>query len=262
VATKYPAEAVLKEYQNRIYRLALSISRNEKDAEDILQDTLIKIYRNLKYFQSRSKLSTWIYRIAYNESLMYLRKKRRLFRSANAYKNYNERLPAGLTVNWSKLPDRELLDAELKQRIDSAIRHIPIRYRMPLLLHRIEGLSLQEGSRILGLSNSALKSRLHRSYLMVKDEITDYFKDREEKALVSESRCGAWTGFIARYALGKLDQHKQSSFRKHIDDCPSCNLFLDAYLKAIRITGVLECQDIPSELKRKVETFIRSEAKK
>jgi DNA-directed RNA polymerase specialized sigma24 family protein len=66
VAQTYPIDTVLQDYQNKIYRLALSISRNAKDAEDILQNTLIKIYRNIKYFKARSKLSTWIYRIAYN----------------------------------------------------------------------------------------------------------------------------------------------------------------------------------------------------
>lgn len=256
MAEVYPAEAVLKEYQNRIYRLALSISRNEKDAEDILQNTLVKIYRNIKYFQNRSKLSTWIYRIAYNESLMYLRKKRRQFRSAEAYKNYNKRLPAGLTVNWSRIPDKELLDAELKGRIDSAIRHIPIQYRMPLLLHRIEGLSLLEGSRILGLSTSALKTRLHRAYLMLRDEITDYFKDRQEKIVSAEARCGIWTRFIYDYAREELARDKKASFQKHINGCPRCKLFLNAYLKAVRITGVLECQDIPPELKQRIETFV------
>nr|HPL82859.1 sigma-70 family RNA polymerase sigma factor [Candidatus Omnitrophota bacterium] len=102
---QFPAGKVLEEYQNKIYHLALSISRNEKDAEDIVQNTFVKILRKLPTFSGRAKLSTWVYRVAYNESLMFLRKKRRIFNSSDAYLNYAKRLPAGLAVNWSKLQD-------------------------------------------------------------------------------------------------------------------------------------------------------------
>jgi hypothetical protein len=187
---------------------------------------------------------------------MYLRKRRSTYRSINAYNAYTKRLPAGITVNWSRLPDKALLHAELKERIDAAIRHIPIQYRMPLVLHRIEGMSLIECSQILGLSVGTLKSRLHRAYLMVKDEIAGYFKDRQEKISFKDAHCGIWTKFVYDYVRGELKPDKRSSFHKHITNCPRCNRFLDAYEQAIRITGVLECKDLPLALTRKIETFL------
>ncbi len=251
-----PTEVIINEYQHKIYWLALSIVRNEKDAEDILQNTLIKVVRKLPGFRNNSKISTWIYRIAYNESLMYLRKKRRLFNSANAFRDYIQRLPAGITVNWSKLPDEELLNKELRSRVEAALKDIPIHYRMPLILHRLEGFSLVESSRILGVKPSTVKTRLHRAYLMIKGELNRYFKDLPQASLPQDNRCGTWTGFLFDYARENLSADRKHSFRRHIQDCPRCNSFLDTYLKAIQITGALDCRDLPAELKEKLKSFL------
>lgn len=252
----YSIKIILAQYRSKIYRLALSISRNEKDAEDILQNTFIKIIRKLGTFKRRSQLSTWIYRVAYNEALMYLRKKRRLFNSANAYKNYTQRLPAGFRVNWSVLPDQALLNAELKERINDALKELPIQYRMPLLLHRLEGLSLAESARILGVKISTVKTRLHRAYLRLKEEMLKYYQDQPAHLHAQESHCGPWTGFIYEYAQKKLKRTRENAFKHHIKGCPRCNLFLNSYLNAIRISGALDCKDIPPELKERVETFL------
>ncbi len=255
------AAAVVQEYRNKIYRLALSITRNEKDAEDILQNTSIKIFRNLAAFKNRSRLSTWVYRIAYNESLMYLRKKRRLFNSANAYRVYLERQPAGFAVNWAKLPDEELLDRELRSRIDSTLKNIPIQYRMPLLLHRIEGFSLTESARVLGIKASTVKTRLHRAYGMVKDQISSYFKDAPERLPHVEAQCGTWTGFLFSYAQGQVPAARGKLFQQHIRSCTRCTRFLRLYLQAIRITGALDCRDVPPELKERLTSFLASTQK-
>jgi len=249
-------EKEIKNYQNKIYRLALSISRNEKDAEDITQNTFIKVMLNLPAFKARSKFSTWIYRIAYNESLMFLRKRRRVFNSTDAYLNYASRLPAGLSVQWSKLPDEQLLDDELKSRIDLSLRNIPIQYRMPILLHHIEGFSLDETARILGVKESTVKTRLHRAYLMLKGHISSYFNDLPARTRKEEVSCGLWNKFLFGYAMETLGANREKSFKRHIKNCDNCNNFLNLYLKAIRITRALTCQDIPKELKEKLNTFL------
>lgn len=149
-------EGIFKKYKDKIYRLALSISHNEKDAEDILQNTFLRITKGISKFRSESNLSTWIYRIAYNEALMALRKRYRQF------------------------------------RVSSSLRQMPIKYRMPLLLHNIEEMPLKESAKILDLSLNSLKTRLHRSRLMLKSEISGYLKDKEE---LKEKKCSLLTGF-------------------------------------------------------------------
>ncbi len=253
---QFPAGKVLEEYQNKIYHLALSISRNEKDAEDIVQNTFVKILRKLPTFSGRAKLSTWVYRVAYNESLMFLRKKRRIFNSSDAYLNYAKRLPAGLSVNWSKLQDEELLDKELRSRVDSALKDTPIQYRMPMLLHHNAGFSIYEIAKILGIKAATVKTRLHRAYLIFKEKMSAYFNDLPEREVKEDKSCGLWNRFLFDYAKEELSFKKREAFNRHIKDCPRCNAFLGSYLKAIKLTGALSCRDIPEELKANLKTFL------
>lgn len=252
----YDTDSIFKKYKDKVYRLALSISRNEKDAEDITQNTFLKIIKNLMYFRNKSQLSTWIYKIAYNEALMHLRKRKSQFKLSGYLKRAAEKTSVGLFVNWAKLPDKELLDSELKQRIDSAIAHMPIKYRMPLLLDNAEGLPLKDSAKIMGLKVNSLKTRLHRAHLLIKQDITSYFRDQENQEENKDKRCGVWSGFVYDYAKGYLDKKRSRVFKRHITDCVNCNSFLDTYLKAINVTGALECQDLPVELKDKIETFL------
>ena len=257
MAENFNVNQIFNEYKHKVYRLALSITRNEKDAEDAVQNTFLKIFKNLNYFRNKSRLSTWIYKIAYNEALMSLRKRKSQFKLSGSLKLSRDTGTSGLFVNWARLPDEQLLDNELRERIDNAIRHMSIQYRLALLLNEVEGLSLKESAVVLGLKVNSLKTRLHRARMIIKSDMTDYFKDRQEqKEGAKHKSCGMWTGFISSYAHGNLDKDKSSSFRRHIKDCHSCNSFLDTYLKAIDITGALECRDLPDELKDRVQSFI------
>jgi RNA polymerase sigma-70 factor (ECF subfamily) len=249
-------EKIFEKYKNNIYRLALSIVRNERDAEDVLQNTLIKIMKNLCAFRSQSKISTWIYKVAYNEALMYLRKRSRQTRLSDYLKQPQVKSSSGLFINWAKLPDQALLDAEFKQRLENAINTMPIKYRMALLLHNVERLPLKEAARVLGLKINSLKTRLHRAQLIINSDLQDYFRDKEEPEYKQDRRCGTWTDFIREYALGSLSKKRQDSFKRHITDCPGCKLFLKQYSQAIRITNVLECKDVPSQLREKIQSFI------
>jgi len=248
---------IFNEYKNKVYRLALSITRNEKDAEDTMQNTFFKVLKNLKYFRNKARLSTWIYKIAYNEALMNLRKRKSRFRLSNALESSRDTQTSGPFVNWAKLPDEQLVNKELKERVDNAIRHMPIQYRFALLLEEVEGMPLKDSAKILGLKINSLKTRLHRARMIIKSDITDYFKDKEEAHEENqEKRCNIWTGFVHHYAHGTFGQTKSKAFKKHIKDCRSCNSFLNTYLKAIDITGALQCKDLPDELKNKIESFI------
>ncbi len=247
-------DTLFKQYKGKIYRLALSISRNERDAEDILQNTFLKIAKYIKRFRNQSSISTWIYRIAYNDALMLLRKRQRQFRLLGRLKKQKEKLLSPMFVNWSRLPDEQLLDKEFKQRIDGAIKRIAIQYRMPLLLHTIDGLSLKDAALVLGLKQNSLKTRLHRAHMMIRDEISGYFKDREES---KDKKCSLLTGFVYEYAKGRLGRKRRIAFKRHIADCIRCNSFLSAYLKAIRITGALQCRDVPLELQQKIKSFLK-----
>lgn len=252
----FAIDKIFREYKDKVYRLALGISRNEKDAEDITQNAFLKIVKNLSGFKAKSQISTWIYKIAYNESLMHLRRKKSGLKLSGPLEGREDRGVSGLFVNWPKLPDEQLLDRELKERLDASIRNMPIKYRMPLLLDAVEELPLKESAAVMNLKVNSLKTRLHRAHQMLKEQIKDYFRDRQAEPGKGSRQCRAWMNFIYKYTQGDLGKAKTASFRKHIRYCRSCHRFLADYSKAIAVTRALECRDLPEELAGKIEEFL------
>ncbi len=259
-ATPFDLEAIFSRYKNKIYWLALGIVRNEKDAEDVTQNALMKIMNNLHKFRGQSSISTWIYRIGYNESLTYLRKKRSTLNLINSMDYRRQRAPEEAFVNWSKLPDAQLLDRELRERVNIAIRQMPLDYRLPLLLHTAHELSLKEGAQVMGLKLNSFKTRLHRANIMVRHAMADYFRDKDAELSEEGARCSVWMKLVYDYAAGDLAAGEEARFKAHLNDCPACLTFLDSYRQAIRVTRALQCRDLPSELKARINDFIVTRA--
>jgi len=159
-----------------IYRLALKMLNNPQDAEDILQETFVKAYRNLKNFDGRSSLSTWLYRIATNEALMFLRRRNPDFVSIH---ETNERVDGELEpvqiVDWCCLPEEELMSAEAQAYLDQAIERLPSNLRVVFVLRDLQGLSTRETGEVLNLSETAVKTRLSRARLRLREELTSYY---------------------------------------------------------------------------------------
>jgi RNA polymerase sigma-70 factor (ECF subfamily) len=166
----------------KIYRLALKMMGNAQDAEDILQETFIKAYRNLHSFAGRSSLSTWLYRIATNEALMLLRRKHvetiSLDEPIQTMESEQEPLQI---VDWCCLPEQELLSAETRRRLDEAIRRLSPALRVVFLLRDIEGLSTFETAQALNLSEEAVKTRLSRARMQLRQDLSVYYGERMEK---------------------------------------------------------------------------------
>ena len=164
-------------YSGPLYRLALKMLGNSSDAEDALQNTFLKALQHLGTFEGRSSLSTWLYRIASNEALMLLRKRRpeTNFSDMTAededIRNYD---PVQLT-DWCCLPEDEYLSAEAHTILDRAVERLPETLRIVFVLRDIEDLSIQETSQVLGLSETAVKTRLLRARLRLREELSSYY---------------------------------------------------------------------------------------
>lgn len=250
----YPlAGEIFKEYKNRIYWLIFKVLRNEADAKDAFQNTFIKILENLDNFKGKSKLSTWVYKIAYNEALMSLRRK---YRQQHLASNFSAKKELLSLVNFPKPPDEELLEGELKERIDYAVKSLPLKYRMPVSLHTFLELPVNDAASILNLNLNSFKTRLHRAYLMLADEVNNYFKDKAQTPVPRKS-CRPELSFIYNYSAGSLNSKEQKVFKAHIADCKTCRLFLNTYKKAINMTKNLQCPDIPPELEERVKSFLK-----
>jgi RNA polymerase sigma-70 factor (ECF subfamily) len=172
-------------YSTQIYRLALKMLADEQDAEDVLQNTFMKALQSIENFEGRSSISTWLYRIAVNEALMLLRRHRPTVSVAMDYEDDEDEIqhPTQFT-DWCCLPEEDLLSAEAKKHLDVAIQRLPEKLRVVFLLRDVEGLSIRETSETLDLTETAVKTRLLRARLNLREQLSSYYGERmkEEKA--------------------------------------------------------------------------------
>jgi RNA polymerase sigma-70 factor (ECF subfamily) len=150
-----------------------------QEAEDVLQETFLSALKALPDFEGRSSLSTWLYRIASNASLMRLRKKQPDTVSVDEPLTLDdgESVPRQL-ADWSNLPEDELLSSETRQVMDEAISELPESLRIVFILRDIEGLSTADTGEVLDLSEGAVKTRLHRARLWLRERLSAYFAER------------------------------------------------------------------------------------
>jgi RNA polymerase sigma-70 factor (ECF subfamily) len=169
------------QYGSRIFQLALRYMRNREDAEEVTQDVLLKVYRKVGAFRGDSALSSWIYRITFNTAMSRLR----TARSARQAEHERDRIEASTGpddtaptgqhfVDWSQMPDEELLRAQLRAAVSQAVAELPEIYRVPVVLRDLQGLSTEEASTRLRLKDQTLKSRLHRGRLMLREKLRAY----------------------------------------------------------------------------------------
>ncbi len=169
----------VEQYDAYVYRLALRILGNRQDAEDVLQETFIKAFKHLPSFDGRSSLSTWLYRIATNEALMLLRKEKGGVVSLDdPYPNGEEEQEPIQIVDWCCLPEETLMNAETKQMLDQAIAQLSPALRVVVILRDLQGLSTRETSQILNISEEAVKTRLSRARLQLRQWLSEYFQQQ------------------------------------------------------------------------------------
>jgi RNA polymerase sigma-70 factor, ECF subfamily len=177
-------EALVKRYDRNIFRIAQHITQNREDAEDVVQDAFLKAYENLEQFQGNSKFYTWLVRIAVNESLMKLRRRRsdRTVSLDEDIETEEDTMPREV-ADWSPNPEQLYKQGELKDLLRKTIQGLPASFRTVFVLRDVEGLSTEETAEALDLSIPAVKSRLLRARLQLRERLNKYFrKPRAEKA--------------------------------------------------------------------------------
>jgi len=168
----------VRRYRDKVYRLSFKILRHEEDAAEALQDAFLSAYRGIKSFKVESTFSTWLYRIATNASLMKYRKRREGHVSLEQSQNTDENAEMLQIPDWSTQPLKELLDSETREVMDEGIQRLPEELRTVFILRDIEDLSNAEVAQILDLTVAAVKSRLHRARIALRDRLTRYFADK------------------------------------------------------------------------------------
>jgi RNA polymerase sigma-70 factor (ECF subfamily) len=170
---------LVRRYDRNVFRIAQHITQNREDAEDVVQDAFLKAYTNLEQFQGQSKFYTWLVRIAVNEALMKLRRRRpeRFVSLDEDIKTEEDSVPREV-ADWSPNPEQMYNQAELKEILGKTIQGLPAGFRTVFVLRDVEGLSTEETAEALDLSIPAVKSRLLRARLQLRERLSRYFSKR------------------------------------------------------------------------------------
>ena len=169
-------------FSTPIYRLGLKMLGNAQDAEDILQNTFLNALTHLPDFEGRSSVSTWLYRIAANEALMLIRKRKPNINIEDMQPEDADDVPLPETfVDWSVLPEKELLSSEGKKAIETAVKKLPESLRMVFILRDVEDLSIKETAEILNLTEVNVKTRLLRARMALREQLSSYYAERTRR---------------------------------------------------------------------------------
>jgi RNA polymerase sigma-70 factor (ECF subfamily) len=171
-------DELVRRYQDKVYRLCYKILRHEDDAAEALQDAFLSAYRGLRNFKAESTFSTWLYRVATNASLMKYRKRRDNHISLDQSQSPNEEAEPMQLRDWSAEPPEELLTAEMRTVMAESIQRLPDELREVFVRRDIVGDSNAKVSADLGLSVAAVKSRLHRARIALRERLNRYFADK------------------------------------------------------------------------------------
>jgi RNA polymerase sigma-70 factor, ECF subfamily len=174
-------EQLLKRYDRNVFRIAQHITQNREDAEDVVQDAFLKAYQKLDQFQGNSKFYTWLVRIAVNEALMRLRKRKsdKTVSMDDDVETEEGTMPREF-ADWSPNPEQQFGQSELSDILARTIQGLPASFRTVFVLRDVEGMSTEETAEMLGLSVPAVKSRLLRARLQLRERLSKQFKRRKD----------------------------------------------------------------------------------
>src|ERR1700691_1595521 len=194
-------EELVKQYDRKLFRIAQSVTHNVEDSQDAVQEALLKAFQNLDQFREESQFSTWLVRITVNESLRKLRK-RRAIREVALNEDFQpgvDALPIEVT-DWAPDPEQLYWASELRLILVKALSELELISRTVFVLRDIEGLSTDQTADVLNLSPTAVKARLWRSRLQLREHLNRYFGKQAEPASAQlvpiNRRTGRILGFI------------------------------------------------------------------
>lgn len=164
-------EELVNRYERRIFRLTMNITQNREDSEDATQDAFMKAFKNLDRFEGGSRFYTWLVRIAVNEALMRLRRRRPNVVSLDEPVETEEDLIPKEIKDWGPTPEQRFANHELNTILSNAISELDPAYRTVFLLRDTENLSTEETAKLLGISEAAVKSRLLRARLKLRQKL-------------------------------------------------------------------------------------------
>ncbi len=250
-------EALLLRYQSRVYGFGMRMCRDPEDAKDVLQDTLLAMARTVRDFRGASSVSTWLYTIARS----FCAKKRRRGRSVSAEPLPTDPLHGADPVQVphpGPTPETNLEHRETEAVLAHAIAGLTPTYREVLVLRDVEGLSAAEVAEVLGISVDAVKSRLHRARLSVRDTLAPALGIQRERAPLGTLRtCPAVLMLFSRHLEGEISADLCAQMQEHVDHCARCRDDCASLQRALQICRTARSPQVPYSVQQSVRDHLR-----
>jgi RNA polymerase sigma-70 factor (ECF subfamily) len=249
-------EELLDRHQRRVYRFGLKMCRDPEDAKDILQETLLAFARTLKDFRGASSVSTWLYTIARSFCI----KRRRRSKFAPEHEESLEAVEPGAEARQiadpSRTPDESLAGRQVEAALEDAISGLEPMYREVLVLRDVEGLTAPEVAEVMGLSVEAVKSRLHRARVAVREAVAPVLGVPAAEAPVAAT-CPDVLQLFSQNVEGEISHTVCAEMERHLAACEACRGRCDSLQQTLALCKSAPLPEVPKPVQASVRQAVR-----
>ena len=249
-------EQLLERYQRQVFRFGLRMCGEEEDAKDVLQETLLAAARNVKEFRGASSVSTWLYAIARSFCI----KSRRASKFAPEHVDSLEALRAEATdvADARRTPDEDASGNQVKAALGSAIAALDPKYREVLVLRDVEGLSAAEVAEVLGLSVEAVKSRLHRARVAVRERVAPVLGMAEPlQPPIDDRACPDVLELFSKHVENDISSSVCAEMEQHLQSCGRCRARCDSLRASLKLCRAAGDEEVPAAIEQSVRAALR-----
>jgi RNA polymerase sigma-70 factor (ECF subfamily) len=244
-------DELLGRHEMRVYRYGLRMCGNEDDAKDVLQETLIAAFRNLQTFRGDSALSTWLYQIARS---FCIKQRRRREGEPQHHESMDAQEVRSLASD-APTSDNRSHAREVTALIQAAIGTLHSDQREALVLRDVEGLSAEEAAEVVGIEVGALKSRLHRARMQLKQQLAAVLDARSD-----DLGCPELAQELSEYAASEIDQAACVRIEAHLARCPHCSAACDQLKRTVSMCRAIPGGEVPAPVRAAVRAALRQSA--
>jgi len=242
-------EALLAHHEQQVFRFGLRMCGNEEDARDVLQETLLALFRGVRQLRGEAQLSTWLYQVARS---FCTKARRRAAGEPPRHESLEGDAARAVSVPDSG-PDEQAHAREMARVIQEALLAIPESQREVVLLRDVEGLTAEEAARVVGIEVGALKSRLHRARLAMQERLAVLLGSD-----AGDSACPELKRELLDQSEEELDQAACARLERHLEHCPRCGPACDALKRSVSLCRSLPGGGVPAEVRSQVRSSLRS----
>jgi RNA polymerase sigma-70 factor (ECF subfamily) len=248
---------LLERHERRVYRFGLKMCRDPEDAKDVLQETLIAVARNVKDFRGASSVSTWLYTIARS---FCIKKRRRSKFAPEQEESLEATLPgseARQVADPGRPPDESLAGRQVEAALDAAIAGLEPMYRDVLVLRDVEGLTAPEVADVMGLTIEAVKSRLHRARVAVREAVAPVLGIPGAAEAAVGQTCPDILQLFSRHLEGEISSSVCADLERHLTSCEACRSRCDSLRKTLALCRSTAPTDVPEPVQASVRKALR-----